>query len=112
MKTLKEFGDLVFTNKDMPTKLADVLVQMNKDYGELCDDLLPIERAKINFFLEHKDAYADKPLSDKTVEAMWLQKGNGVLERRMEMYKKALEKMMSNVKAILREKENQSRNLH
>lgn len=112
MHTLKEFGDLVYKNKDMPTKLADVLVLMNQDYGELCDDLLPIEREKMNFFLEHKDAYAEKPLSDKTVEAMWLQKGNGVLERRMEMYKKCLEKMMSNVKAILREKENQARNLH
>lgn len=112
MKTLKQHADDVFKNKDMPTKLADVLVKMNQDYGELCDDLLPIERKKMDFWLEHKDAYAEKPLSDKTVEAMWLQKGDGVLERRMEMYKKALEKMMSNVKAILREKENQARNLH
>lgn len=112
MKTLKQHADDVFKNKDMPTKLADVLVKMNQDYGELCDDLLPIERKKMDFWLEHKDAYAEKHISDKTVEAMWLQKGDGVLERRMEMYKKALEKMMSNVKAILREKENQARNLH
>lgn len=96
----------------MPTKLVDVLVLMTQDYSELCDDLLPIERKKMDFFVENKKIYSEKPLSDKVVDAMWMSKGNGVLEARMSMYKKALERIMSNVKAILREKEVQARNLH
>lgn len=112
MKTLKQFADELHLYRNAPQKLVEILIDMTRAYGIICDDLLPIERKKMDFFLEHKDAYAEKPLSDKTVEAMWLQKGDGVLERRMEMYKKALEKMMSNIKAIIREKEMQARNLH
>lgn len=112
MKTLKQFADQFNKHKDHPRELKECLGEQTVAWAEVVDMLLPIRRKRMDFFIENKKIYAEKPLSDKTVEAMWLAKGDGVLERRMEMYKKALEKMMSNIKAIIREKEMQARNLH
>lgn len=110
MKTLKEYADMIQEYASLPAKLADLLVEMTHDYGEVCDSLIPVERVKMAFWLEHKKLESDKPVSDKTLEMMWIKDGQGELQRRMELYKKALEKMMSNLKAILREKEHEARN--
>jgi hypothetical protein len=110
MKNLKYYGDKIYDFKDMPQQLANTLVEMTKDYGELIDEQLPLERRRMDFFIEHKGLDKEKPISDKMLDALWMKNGDGVLERRMSMYKKGLEKMMSNLKAILREKEQESRN--
>lgn len=110
MKNLKYYGDKIYEFKDMPQQLANTLVEMTKDYGELIDEQLPVERRKMDFFIERKGLNTDKPISDKMLEAYWMKDGDGALEKRMSLYKKGIEKMMSNLKAILREKEQESRN--
>lgn len=112
IKSLRKYSEEL--QEATPSQLSDILTEMTVDYAEVCDMLLPLERAKMNFWLEHKNLQSDKPISDKTLEMMWMsekdEKVNGILQKRMEIYKKALEKMTSNVKAILREKEHESRN--
>ena len=113
MKELKTYSEEISTAQ--PSQLVDILVSMTSDYGEVCDLLLPVRHAKSKFWLEHKKIDSEKPLSDKTIEMMWMaeddEKLNGLIQERMELYQKALSRMMSNVKAILREKENEARNL-
>lgn len=110
MKKLKEYADQIHNTQ--PQQLYVILQNMTHDYGEVCDDLIPLERKKVDFFLAHKGLDQEKPKSDTTLDMMWKKDGDGILQMRMEMYKKALEKMMSNVKAMLREAEVQSRNDH
>lgn len=111
MKTLKEYADRI--QSATPGQLSDLLVEMVHDFGEVSDGLIPVERAKMEFWLEHKKLESDKPVSDKTLDMMWMGapgEVNGMIERRMDMYKKALVSMMSAVKAILRNKEMEARN--
>ncbi len=108
MKSLKEFSNEIATAQ--PEKLVETLIEMTANYGEVCDSMIPIERAKMDFWLENKKLDSEKPVSDTTLNMLWMRDGDGQLERRMELYKKALDKMMSNVKAILREKEHEARN--
>jgi len=109
MKELKKYAEEISTAQ--PTQLVNILIEMTADYGEVCDSMIPIERAKMEYWLKEKQLDSDKPVSDTTLRMMWIRDGDGGLERRAELYKKCLEKMMSNVKAILREKENEARNL-
>ena len=85
---------------------------MTSDYGDVCESQLPIEVARMDFWVKNKKLEDDKPVSDTMLKMMWIKDGKGELERRMEIYKKALEKMMSNVKAILRQKEVEARNIN
>lgn len=110
-KTLKQYADEL--SKANPGELASLLWEMTADYAEVCDMLLPLERAKMDFWITNKKLESDKPVSDKTLDMMWLaEKGdlNGYIQKRAEIYKKCLEKLMSNLKAILRQKENEARN--
>ena len=113
MKSLKDYADAI--NGAMPSELVEILIEMTVDYAEVCDMLLPLERAKTDFWLKHKKLTSEKPVSDKTLEMMWLsvedEKVNGAIQKRAEIYKKALEKIMSSVKAIIRQKEVEARNL-
>jgi len=113
MKELKKYAEEI--SKAQPTQLVNILIEMTADYGEVCDLLLPVRHAKSKFWLEHKKIDSDKPLSDTTLGMMWMaeddEKLNGLIQERMELYEKALSRMMSNVKSILREKENEARNL-
>jgi len=112
MKSLKDYSKEMQKNSAFPNKLADILLEINTDYAEVCDKLIPVEVEKMKFWLENKNL-GEKPVSDKTLEMMWMANDsdlNGQIQRRMEMYKKALEKMASNLKAVLRERENESRN--
>ena len=112
MKPLSYYAEEISTAT--PGQLTELLIEMTHDYATVCDELIPIERAKMAFWLEHKKIDSAKPVSDKTLEMFWMAvvtEPNGVLQRRMELYKKALEKLMSNVKAILRQKENEAKNL-
>lgn len=112
MKTLKQFADQFNKHKDRPRELKECLGEQTVAWAEVVDMLLPIRRKRMDFFIENKKIYAEKPLSDKTVEAMWLAKGDGVLEERLEAYKKCLTTIMSNTKAAMRDNEIQARNLH
>lgn len=113
MKSLNQYSKEIQTAQ--PSQLVSILTEMTVDYAGVCDMLLPLKTAKMNFWLENKKLTSEKPVSDKTLEMMWLgkedEKLNGILQERAEMYKKCLEKMMSNLKAILREKETEAKNL-
>lgn len=113
MQSLKYYSDAILGAT--PGQLTDILIELTTDYAEVCDMLIPIERAKMKFWLENKKLESEKPVSDKTVEMMWMAEPNetlnGMMEKRSEMYRKAVERIMSNVKAIIRHKEAEARNI-
>jgi hypothetical protein len=112
-KSLDDYSKEIRENAEFPNELATILLEMTHDYASVCNMLIPIEVAKMKFWLENKNL-GEKPVSDKTLEMMWMavddEKINGQIQRRAEMYKKALEKLMSSLKAVLREREVEARN--
>lgn len=110
-KSLAEYSKAIQASKDFPSELANILLDMTYDYAQVSDESLPILRKKMEFFVEKKDLGASKPLSDTYLKALWMKDGEGMIEERQTLYKKSLEKMMSNIKAVLRQREMEARTM-
>ncbi len=84
---------------------------MTMDYAQVSDESLPVLRKKMEFFVKNKNFDSSKPTSDTMLKALWMKDGEGMLEERQNLYKKSLEKMMSNIKAVLRQREMEARTM-
>lgn len=99
--------------QEQPHQLSSLLLIMSADYGEAMQDRIEMETKKAEFWIEHKDIGAEKPVSDKTLEQLFLMEVTGVGKRlnNCHLYLKGLEKLMSSVKTHLRTLETEVRNL-
>lgn len=107
-RTLQYYSDSLEKFKDIPPKLSDLLVEMTSDYGSVSDMLIPIKEEETKYWLKTKQA--DSKLSNNTIQMMWNGEEGGSLQYRMELYQKSLDKLMSNLKAILYEKRQEAKN--
>lgn len=94
-----------------PPRLADILIELNAEYAQLSDEIMNLVIKKSDFWLAHKKIDSAKPVSDPTVKMMWLgtQEGKDLLFKEAKL--KGIEKIMSNVKSVLRQREIEVRSL-
>lgn len=107
-RSLEYYAKNLENYANIPPKLADLLIEMTSDYGSVSDMLIPIKQEETKYWLKMKES--DKKLSNNTIQMMWSAEEGGALQFRMDMYQKGLDKMMSNLKAILYEKRKEAEN--
>lgn len=110
LHSLKYYSKKMIEYKDYPHTLNELLLEMSHDYGQVSDETIPVRQKRMEFFIEHKKLDSKKPLSDTILEAMWMRDGDGQLEERQKLYLRGLEKIMSNVKAFIRQKQTEMYN--
>lgn len=106
MKTLKELAKEVYNARSLPGVLADLHIELAAQYSNMSEEWVEIQISKALFWA-NKDydmkecKPREKPLSDRQVEMMWLQKDEGIREIRLKYGLRSLEKLMSAVKSSL-----------
>lgn len=112
MKPLSHYSKKMIEYKEQPHELSALLLVMASDYGAAMQDRIEMETKKAEFWIERKDIGAEKPVSDKTLEMLFLMEASGVGKtlNRCILYLKGLEKLMSSVRTHLRILETEARN--
>jgi len=91
-----------------PHQLADRLLALTNQYGNLSDELARI--------LAHKDykwsALRNTTTSDKQADRLWYQTKDGTKERLIDFELKKLQRIMSSIKAVLQVRENEAKKLY
>jgi len=98
-KTITEYAKEIMENKNVPTKLADIHLEIAAKYAFLSDIYKDVQIEKAQFWVI-KEA-GDKPLSDTAVEAKWRQTEGGLKELRLKYEMRGLEKLMSAIKSSI-----------
>jgi hypothetical protein len=71
MKTLKQYHDEVMLNKNNPSYLATLNLEIAADYAYSSELFATLEVEKAAYFISKKYSQ-DKPFSDSAREAFWL----------------------------------------
>lgn len=100
MKTIKEFAEAIQENKNLPTKLNDLNLEMAAKYGMMSEIAKELQLEKAEFTTNLKFSQ-EKPLSDSFVNQKWLTTEGGKKEIRLKYEMRALEKMMSAIKSSI-----------
>lgn len=100
MKTIKEFAEAIQENKNLPTKLDDLNLEMAAKYGMMSEIAKELQLEKAEFTTNLKFSQ-EKPLSDSFVNQKWLTTEGGKKEIRLKYEMRALEKMMSAIKSSI-----------
>lgn len=108
-KPLSYYSKKIQEYKELPHFLSELLLEMSTDYGMVTQKKIESEIKKAKFWMENKDLGAEKPVSDKMLEAMYLMVDGGE-SNRIKLYLKAIEKLMSCIRSHLRVLEAESRN--
>lgn len=113
MKTLTEYANDVMKNKNNPSMLSELGVELAGKYAYMSEfhKNLQLEKAVFwnkKFYDGEKER--EKPLSDTHLGAMWLQEEGGKKEIRLKAEMKALEKLLSAIKSSIVVSSNEARN--
>jgi hypothetical protein len=116
MKKLSELAKEVYNARSLPGVLADLHIEIASIYANMSEEWVEIQISKALFWAtkdyDMKECKPrEKPLSDKQVEMMWLQKDEGIKEIRLKYALRSLEKLMSAVKSSLVNATIEARNL-
>lgn len=111
MKTLSYYSKKMIEFQELPHQLSILLIEMSADYGAALDGKMAMEVEKADFWIENKKIQQEKPVSDKTLEMMFLAMGSGKKLNNRDLYIKGLSSQMSAVKSHLRNLETEMRNL-
>lgn len=109
IRTLQQFSEDIISHKDSPSQLSEDLLEMTAKYSYLSEEWKPLKLRKNTFWVQTKYD-GEKKKSDKEVELLWGATEDGQNEVRLVLEMKALEKLMSSVKAFLRVAENEAKN--
>lgn len=63
--------------QERPHDLSTLLIEMSADYGQALDGKMAMEVEKADFWIQNKKIQQEKPVSDKTLEMMFLAMGSG-----------------------------------
>lgn len=110
MESLKWYSEEIQRRSDDPHGLSGLLVKMSVDFASAANSKIKLSVARADFFMKHKKAESEKPLSDRTVESMYLLTPEGVEHKKNDIYLKALTTLMSNLKSALRNAESEAKN--
>ena len=98
-KTLTGYAEEIMSLKNQPHALADLQIEISAKYAFMSDIAKDLQLEKAIFW---QIKYAgEKPLSDKGVEAKWLETEGGKKEIRMKFEMKGLEKLLSACKSSI-----------
>lgn len=111
MKSLSHYSKKMIEYQNLPHNLSILLIEMSADFGEALDGKMAMEVEKADFWIENKKIQQEKPVSDKTLEMMFLAMGSGKRLNNRDLYIKGLSSQMSAVKSHLRNLETEMRNL-
>lgn len=111
MKTLSHYSKKMIEFQERPHDLSILLIEMSADYGSALDGKMAMEVEKADFWIQNKKIQQEKPVSDKTLEMMFLAMGSGKKLNNRDLYIKGLSSQMSAVKSHLRNLETEMRNL-
>lgn len=114
MKNLAQYSKLIQEYHGQPHNMANLLTEMSGDYSEASDYLMRLERKFADFYNVKKFMVpeGEKVPSDKGIEMLFMKEGDGIKMQEYEMYRKTLERLQSNIKAVLRVYESESKNLY
>ena len=90
-----------------PSELAEKQLELAHEYGVLSDRLAEVLEVKAKAWPEIRE----KSESEKQAENSWSYSENGILEMKLRLSLKKHEKLMSSIKALLRVRELEIRNL-
>jgi len=112
MKSLAEYSKLIQEYQGKPHQMADLLYEMSGDFGEASNNLMKLERNFADFYnvKKYMVPQGEKQPSDRGIEMLFLKEGDGMKLQSTQMYIKTLGRLMSNIKAVLRVYEIESRN--
>lgn len=110
MKPLNYYSKKMLEYQELPHQLSILLIEASADYGEALMGKMKMETEKADFWLENKKLQQEKPVSDKTLEMMFLAMGSGKKLNNRDIYIKGLASMMSSVKAHLRTLDTEAKN--
>jgi len=99
MKSLTEYATLVQENKNNPSFLSDLHLELAAKYAFLSETAKDIVVEKAEFW--NMKFAGEKPLSDTHIETKWNQTETGKKELRLKYELKALEKLMSAIKSSI-----------
>ena len=102
MKSLSQYSKKMIEYQNLPHNLSMLLIEMSADFGEALDGKMVMEVEKADFWIQNKKIQQEKPVSDKTLEMMFLAMGSGKKLNNRDLYIKGLSIMMSTIKAHLR----------
>lgn len=109
MQTLTKYSEEIQKRATRPHELAALLIDMSVDFSQANNQKIHYAVAKAKFFTENKGYEKEKPLSDAAVESKFLTTKEGLEFKKNEIYIKVLTSLMSNIKAALRNLENEAR---
>lgn len=90
-----------------PSELSEILMRQSAEFGKLSDDLSEILEVKAKAWM----AIRANQKSDTSAEREWGASDLGIKEMKLKLSLKALEKKMSAIRAHIRVKESEARNL-
>ena len=110
MKPLSHYSRKMIEYQNLPHNLSILLIEMSASYGAALDGKMAMEVEKADFWIQNKKIQQEKPVSDKTLEMMFLAMGSGKKLNNRDIYIKGLASMMSSVKAHLRTLDTEAKN--
>ena len=113
MKSLAHYSKKMIEYQEQPHELSALLLVMSADYGQAMQERIEMETKRAEFWIENKHIEDEKPVSDKTLEQLFLMEASGTGKKlnNCHLYLKGLEKLMSSIKTHLRTLEIEVRNL-
>lgn len=111
MKPLNYYSGKMIEFSERPHDLSCLLIEMSADFGEALQGKMAMEVEKADFWIQNKKIQQEKPVSDKTLEMMFLAMGSGKKLNNRDLYIKGLSSQMSAVKSHLRNLETEMRSM-
>lgn len=96
MKTLQEYANEVRANKNNPSMLADLHIEIAAKYAFLADIFKDIQIERAEFWQQKFSG--EKPLSDTYLETKWRLQEGGKKEMRLKLELKSLQNLMGAIK--------------
>jgi hypothetical protein len=110
METLTHYAEEIQNRSSSPHELAELLVFMSVDFAQANNNKIHYSVVKAKFINENKGLETEKPLSDSAVNAKFMTTKDGIEHTKNEIYIKTMTSLMSNIKAALRNLENEAKN--
>lgn len=96
VKSIDEWGRLVYSNSQNPGLLAEINVQIAGYYAYLTGEYIKTKFLYSEFYKKKK--FGDEKVSDKAIEMLWLLESDGVKWYTLKKELRAYEQLMSAVK--------------
>jgi hypothetical protein len=113
MKTidLEQYGRDMFANKDNPSKLDEINIELAGWYAFYSAQLIPLKLEEASFWEKFKDIKAEKPKSDTYVRALWRISKSGHQMIEIEETLKTIDKLMSTLRSSIHRSTVELRNI-